>query len=413
MHGFKAFSSTVTGLLSVIPLAIPQWPKTPWFELVDGIPIITRTFEIGHSLESLELLVCSDDGIAVVADPAPGITLYHQSTGITTVKIEPGSATRNFTVAVAAKSKLDEQRLTALARRLRPSAKIVNIRAPGPIRWTAKLTTRGVIGDSQGGPFAIDTLTLPFDNPYRALFFVSGHDFLRNDVAAVCTLHGDVWLVSGIDEQLNQLRWKRFATGLFQPLGLKIVNGSIYVVGRDQITLLHDRNGNGEADWYQNFNNDGHVSTNGHEYVTCLETDREGNFYYVKGDSGGKTQHDGCVLRVSPDGIRLDVYATGFRNANGMGMGPHDELTVAPQEGEWTPASGIFPVVPGGFHGAMSVHHKEPLPADYVPPICWLPRRLDNSSGGQVWIPEGSWGPLAGKNAAHVVRPMLSHACPD
>lgn len=117
----------------------------------------------------------------------------------------------------------------------------------------------------------------------------------------------------------------------------------------------------------------------------------------MKGDSGGKTQQDGCLLQVLPDGSKLSVFATGFRNANGMGMGPHDEITVAPQEGEWTPASGIFPVKQGTFGGAMQVHHREQPPTDYQRPICWLPRRVDNSSGGQVWVPAGHWGPLGGQ----------------
>ena len=65
---------------------------------------------------------------------------------------------------------------------------------------------------------------------------------------AVCTVHGDVWLVRGIDETLERIEWKRFATGLFQPLGLKIVDDKVYVVCRDQIAILHDTNNDGEAD---------------------------------------------------------------------------------------------------------------------------------------------------------------------
>src|SRR5437763_11083596 len=99
-------------------------------------------------------------------------------------------------------------------------------------------------------PLLIVTLTIPYQNPWNALMFTSGHDFFENGDAAVCTAHGDVWRVSGINEKLEKLVWKRFATGLFQPLGLKIVNDRVYVTGRDQITILHDLNGDGEADFY-------------------------------------------------------------------------------------------------------------------------------------------------------------------
>jgi len=44
---------------------------------------------------------------------------------------------------------------------------------------------------------------------------------------------------------------------MFQPLGLKIAETTtVYVLGRDQITRLHDLNNDGEADFYENFNND-------------------------------------------------------------------------------------------------------------------------------------------------------------
>ena len=45
---------------------------------------------------------------------------------------------------------------------------------------------------------------------------------------AVCTWDGDVWLVAGIDDPRRGLTWRRIASGLFQPLGLKIVDGAIH-----------------------------------------------------------------------------------------------------------------------------------------------------------------------------------------
>ena len=92
-----------------------------------------------------------------------------------------------------------------------------------------------------------------------------------------------------------------------------------------------------EADFYENFNNDGEVTHNTHEFATCLETDKEGNFYYLRGDSGGASRQDGSLLRVSRDGAKLDVVATGLRNGNGLAIGPQGMITVSPQEGNWTP----------------------------------------------------------------------------
>src|SRR6266446_1124657 len=102
----------------------------------------------------------------------------------------------------------------------------------------------------------------------------------------ISTLGGDVWIVSGIDQSLTKLHWRRFATGLYQAVGLKIINGEIYVLGRDQITRLHDLNGDGEADFYENFNNASIVTERQDECNLGLETDSEGNFYFSKAGAG-------------------------------------------------------------------------------------------------------------------------------
>lgn len=47
-----------------------------------------------------------------------------------------------------------------------------------------------------------------------------------------------MFVVSGIDEKLERVTWRRFASGLYQPLGLKIVKGEIFVTCRDGIWRL-------------------------------------------------------------------------------------------------------------------------------------------------------------------------------
>ena len=86
----------------------------------------------------------------------------------------------------------------------------------------------------------VDTIEPPFENPWKALLFFSGHDFLPDGTAMLCTIQGDVWHVSGLNEQLDHVRWRRFASGLHQALGLVVSGKNVYVLGRDQITCLHD-----------------------------------------------------------------------------------------------------------------------------------------------------------------------------
>jgi sugar phosphate isomerase/epimerase len=252
----------------------------------------------------------------------------------------------------------------------------------------AEQITRGQRG-LETGPFAVDTLTLPYDNPYQALLFASGVDFTADGAGYVCTIHGDVWRVTGIDAGLQSLRWKRVASGLFQPLGLKVRGDQVYVLGKDRITRLDDLNRDGVTDFYATFYDGIATSLGGHDYVTCLEVDQEGRFYYA--DPQG-------VHRVAADGKSAQTLASGFRNPNGMGASPDGRvITVAPQQGTWTPTSEIAEIRPGGWYGfgGPKVDHNPPLGRDW--PLCWIPHTVDNSSGSQAWIPQGQWGDLGGQ----------------
>ncbi len=257
--------------------------------------------------------------------------------------------------------------------------------APASAHWP-ELTTQGQLG-ATNDLLAVDTLTLPYDNPFQALLFASGVDFGRPGEAFICTMHGDVWRVTGVDATLKDLKWRRYATGLFQPLGLRVRDGKVLVLGRDRITRLYDLNDDGEADYYENFTDSIETSTGGHDYVTCLEADAAGNLYYT--DPKG-------VHRVSPDGRTNTLLATGWRNPNGLGVRTDGLLTVAPQQGEWTPSSQISEVRNGGYYGYPGPKVTETRPLGYDLPLCWIPHSVDNSSGSQVWLPDGVWGPLGG-----------------
>lgn len=263
----------------------------------------------------------------------------------------------------------------------------------GPANWPEAIVTKGELGTGDGA-YVVDTLTAPDKNPWNSFLRFGGLDFLSNGDMAICSVSGDVWLVSGIDDKLETLKWKRYATGLFQPLGLKVVDDKVYVLGRDQITRLHDLNGDREADFYENFNNDAKVTLNGHAYVTNLDTDPAGNFYYTK--CGDSTEHGGTLLRVSADGSRLDVFATGLRNPNGMGVSPDGIVTQADNQGEWVPASRLDIVSQGEFVGYQPMSKRNPPPTDPGKPLCWMPQNVDNSSGGQTWVTSDQWGPFKG-----------------
>jgi hypothetical protein len=269
----------------------------------------------------------------------------------------------------------------------------------GPTRFAKKITTEGKLGSATKGkniPWAVDEITWPVDNPWKSWMRFGGFDFFKDPTkAAICTWSGDVWLVTGITDDLKQLTWQRIATGLFQPLGLRIVDEQIYICGRDQITRLHDLNGDGETDFYENFNNDHQVTEHFHEFAMDLQTDKEGNFYYAKSARhalDSLVEQHGTLMKVSRDGSKSQIIANGFRAANGVGIGPSGEMFSSDQEGHWMPANRINLLREGGFYGNMFSYHRGTKPTDYIRPVVWLPKGFDRSPAEQLFVDSDRWG---------------------
>src|SRR6185436_6661889 len=160
----------------------------------------------------------------------------------------------------------------------------------------------------------------------------------------------------------------------------------------------------GEADFYENFNNLSLTMSSYHAFHYDLQTDREGNFYYLVGGNHIQpelTQHS-CLFKIPKDGSSLEIVATGFRAPNGMGVGPNDELTCSDNEGNWTPSSRLNWIKKGGFYGFVSdpsltnAQHPATKHPEAQKPLCWIPKPQDNSSGGQAWVTSDTWGPLKG-----------------
>jgi len=257
-----------------------------------------------------------------------------------------------------------------------------------PSQWPQWIETKGELGTQT--PFATDRITIPFENPYGTLFFITAHDFFSDGTAAVATMTGEVWLVKGIDEKLEKLRWKRFATGLHQPLGMKIVKDKLYVLGRDQITCLRDLNGDDEADFYECVTNAMQTSPGGHDFIVGLEADKEGRWYFASGNQG--------VCRITGSD-KLEVLATGFRNPNGLGISADGRfITTSVQEGDWTPATSICQIE---LDHNLGAHFGAGGPKNGQPPepvLMYMPRGEDNSASSQVFISGDKWASLKGDN---------------
>ena len=283
----------------------------------------------------------------------------------------------------------------------------------GKAHWAEPVVMAGVLAASStpDGAYVQDVLTPPVPNPWNRRVRFGGMDFFADGKrAALSTWDGDVWIVSGIDEKLEKLTWKRFASGGFETLGLKIVDDVIYTSGRDQITRYRDLDGDGSCDVYETFNDDITSSPGFHEFTFDLHTDKDGNFYMAKagpvkgggrgfgggGGNGEISAHAGCLMKVDKYGHKLEVVATGLRAPTGIGVGPNGEITTGDNEGTWVPMCPINWVKPGGFYGVEDLAHGRDVKT-FSQPLCWLAKSWDNSGGGQAWVTSTKWGPFSGE----------------
>jgi putative heme-binding domain-containing protein len=346
-----------------------------------------------------------DNGVIVagVMGGLPGVQWETTKAGDLRLHISAGNTPLRFTLAVARADSPSAAK--TIAAEIQKNGNTINLSAltkGGPPRWGQKLTTKPTIMKN-GGPFEVDVLTRPAANPWSARVRFTGLDFLPDGKRmAICTWDGDVWMVSGIDDLSKGLTWQRIASGLFQPLGLKYIHGHIYLTCRDQLCILHDLNGDGETDFYQNFNNDHQVTEHFHEFAMGLQTDAEGNFYYAKSARHALpaiVPHHGTLLKVSKDGLKTEIIATGFRAANGVCVNPDGTFYVTDQEGHWTPKNRINLVHKGGFYGNMLGYHNVMSSADDAmeQPLCWITNSFDRSPAELLWVDKSAkWGPLNG-----------------
>jgi hypothetical protein len=377
-----------------------EFHESPGYIAYGTAPVFIRKFHFDSVTHDLAMRVCPSDQKVQVALSGPGALADED--GFTVYRIPRGTPAGSARLLI---SRLDEANLKGLAQAGQGPEPLHALTRGGPAQWTEVVTTKGSLGKDDG-PFSVDVITHPESagNPYESWLRFGGFDFLPGgDRAAICTWMGDVWIVSGLAGDLEELKWKRIAAGMFQPLGLVYREGKIYVTCRDQLLRLHDLNGDEEIDFYECFNNDHQVTEHFHEFAMGLQADDEGNFYYAKSARHAKpalVPHHGTLLKVSADGSKTEILANGFRAANGVCLNDDGTFFVTDQEGHWTPKNRINHVHPGGrFYGNFMGYHKAKSnkDEDMEQPMIWITNQFDRSPSELLWVKSTKWGPFNGK----------------
>jgi len=272
---------------------------------------------------------------------------------------------------------------------------------------------------------------------------VGAMDTMKDGRIAVAFHRGEVMIYDP-----SSSSWSLFASGLHEPLGMLVEDdGSILVMQRPELTRLKDTDSDGSADEYETVFDDFGMSGNYHEFSYGPAKDSQGNLYIVLGvasngapmaeeirgdfseigeldrkgmyDKGswGKNKdkagrmysrvpYRGWVLKLSPDGSKVEPFASGFRSPNGIGFDAKGRLLITDNEGDWRPTSPLYEVKEGGFYGHPASlvwkkdwDGKDPLKMDVKefdamqqPAAGYFPQgELANSPTWPVVIPKGSF----------------------
>jgi type 1 glutamine amidotransferase len=169
---------------------------------------------------------------------------------------------------------------------------------------------------------------------------------------AIGTRHGDLFLVSGVDEEKPEPEFQLFATGLDEIFGLAYRDGAFYVTQSCELTRITDTDGDGRADDFEVIS-DAWGYANYHEYAFGTEFDEEGNLHVALGLSESyysRTLFRGWVLRVTPEGETIPI-ASGLRSPGGIGPNEHGQLCYVESQGPWNSSCSLKVLTPGSFQG--------------------------------------------------------------
>ena len=303
--------------------------------------------------------------------------------------------------------------------------------------WWCLLTLAVVaLAPGMRAGYLIENVACPTDNGG-----VSAVTFTPTGQLVIATRHGEIWIRGGA--QGGDSAWRRFARGLDEPMGL-IADSErvVYVAHRPEILRVTDSDGDGRADNFDAIGGQWGLTLNYHEFFFGLVRDRAGNFYgspsldstvtanaahkaaYPNLPVRGPRNYDsvleasghrsevpwrGWVVRITPEG-KLEPFANGFRQTNGMALSPAGDLFVTDNQGDYKPSTGLLHVERGDFHGhagslkwetgytAAGLTTEKLWQRLKTPAVVFPHGPMGNSPGQPVWDQTGGkFGPFAGQ----------------
>lgn len=354
--------------------------------LIDGQPVVQRSFRIEELTQPLMLAVGTPtkrDGLnsLVTAQGKADAKRLDQPDGLMVVSVKPAPRPIEFSVSVGF-GKL----------RTWPNDKD----QPAISRWNESVTTHATLSTAKDA-YVVDDIALPNDNPWRRNVRIGDLTFLPDGRAAAVTFDGDVWIASGLRDDLRDLKWRRFTSGLHEPLSIVARGNDLFVFDRNGIWRLRDSDNNGEADVHEMFCNVFTQTAETREFAAAMRLAPDGTLVIAKGGQQSTTvgKHNGSVLRIAADGKSAAVIAHGLRQPF-IGVHPKTGMvTASDQQGHYIPTTPLHILDEDRYYGFIPTFlPREKYPAAIAEPLTWIPHPINASGAGQTWLTDAKMGPL-------------------
>lgn len=256
---------------------------------------------------------------------------------------------------------------------------------------------------------------------------IGGMDWTADGRLAVAIRKGEVWLLEGVlGGAADQVRYRLFASGLHEPLGLLRDDDSLLVAQRTEVTRLRDVDGDGVADEYLTAGRGWNVSGAYHGYTYGPRRDGRGNLWVALNVDMGERSDNNAPWRgwaglISGRGEFVPM-AAGLRSPCGLGTNRAGDMFCVDQQGTWVPATPLYHLRRGAFflnpegiasqtlpgspvRLSGSVPEKVPYPQavralpEMRPPAVWLPYNKMGRSGTDLAVCDagGRFGPFDGQ----------------
>lgn len=276
--------------------------------------------------------------------------------------------------------------------------------------------------------------------PDDVVLEVSGLAVLDDSRVAVAIRKGEVWILDGVyDDPPDQVTYKRFASGLHEPLGLIQQGDSLCTMQRTELTRLRDVDDDDVADEYLTVAKGWGVTGNYHEYAFGPKLDHDGNLWFTLNlGLGLKPEHRSRVIenktlgvsqglwrgwgmKVTPAGDMIPVCA-GMRSPSGLGVNRSGDMFYTDQQGNWVGTNTLHHMRSGAFfhhpdslasmnhpmspiRGIESIPGGLPFPQavkrlpQLKPPAVWFPYKKVGQSVTDIMLDDsgGRFGPFDGQ----------------